>query len=89
MFKGMPVRWIITGDKFILATMLSLFLPKYRNEAYKGENLVKDSPRNTQDINFSWMGMIGVIKVVDSLDTVDISEDEVLTGNYQTTASCN
>ncbi|NLM36094.1 MAG: heavy metal transport/detoxification protein [Clostridiales bacterium] len=90
--KGMPVRWIITGDKLNTCNN-AIIVPSLNIEMKlnKGENLVKEfTPENTQDINFScWMGMIGgVIKVVDSLDTVDTSEDEVSTAPSNYTASC-
>lgn len=78
--KGMPVKWIISGDK-LNACNNAIIVPSLNLEMKlkKGENLVKEfTPQSNDDIDFScWMGMIsGVIKVVDSLDTVDTSEDQ-------------
>ncbi|WP_139904483.1 sulfite exporter TauE/SafE family protein [Clostridium thermarum] len=77
--KGIPVRWIIKGEKLnscnnaIIVPSLNLEL-----KLKKGENVVKEFIPGDKDINFScWMGMItGVIKVVDKLDTVDTSVED-------------
>lgn len=74
--KGIPVKWIIDGKELnscnnaIVAQSLNL-----EKKLNKGENIIEFTPVD-KDINFScWMGMIlGVIKVVDKLDSVDTSK---------------
>lgn len=90
--KGVPVKWIITGDK-LNSCNNAIIVPSFKLEMNinKGENLVKEFvPENNEDINFScWMGMLrGVIKVVDSLDTVDTSVDKPLLSPVASAPSC-
>jgi sulfite exporter TauE/SafE/plastocyanin domain-containing protein/copper chaperone CopZ len=74
--KGIPVKWIINGDK-LNSCNNAIVVPSLDIEMKikKGENVVEEFTPEDKDINFScWMGMIsGVIKVVDKLDTVDTS----------------
>ncbi|OGO77909.1 MAG: heavy metal transport/detoxification protein [Clostridiales bacterium GWB2_37_7] len=76
--KGTPVKWVIDGKEMnscnnaLVARDLNL-----EWKIKKGKNIKEFTPGN-KDINFScWMGMIsGVIKVVDNLDTINISKTD-------------
>ena len=74
--KGMPVKWIISGDK-LNACNNAVVVPSLNIEKklVSGENVIEFTPQD-KDINFScWMGMIrGVIKVTDNLDSIDTSK---------------
>lgn len=73
--KGIPVKWIINGEQLNTCNN-AIIIPSLGREVKinKGENIVEFMPED-KDMKFScWMGMInGVIKVVDKLDSVDIS----------------
>jgi plastocyanin domain-containing protein len=74
--KGIPVKWIITGSQ-INSCNNAVVIPSLniQKTLKSGENIIEFTPGD-KDINFScWMGMIrGVIKVTDSLDSVDTSK---------------
>jgi len=74
--KGKPVKWIITGSQ-INSCNNAVVIPSLniQKTLKSGENIIEFTPGD-KDINFScWMGMIrGVIKVTDSLDSVDTSK---------------
>lgn len=88
--KGIPVKWIINGEALntcnneVIARSLNLQL-----KINKGENIYEFTPGD-EDITFScWMGMIpGVIKVVDDLDTIDMSENDPSLPPPSTGPSC-
>jgi plastocyanin domain-containing protein/sulfite exporter TauE/SafE/copper chaperone CopZ len=74
--KNKPVKWIINGSQLnscnnaVVASSLNI-----QKTLKSGENIIEFTAGD-KDINFScWMGMIrGVIKVTDSLDSVDTSK---------------
>lgn len=74
--KGIPVRWIIDGEQ-LNSCNNAIVVPylKIQKKLAPGENIVEFTPAASGDISFScWMGMIrGVIKVVDNLETADLS----------------
>jgi sulfite exporter TauE/SafE/copper chaperone CopZ len=75
--KGIPVRWIINGEK-LNSCNNAIIVPSLDIEMRlkKGENIVPKFTPGDKDINFScWMGMIsGEIKVVDNLDSADLEK---------------
>jgi plastocyanin domain-containing protein len=74
--KGIPVRWIIDGEQ-INTCNNEIIVPsqQLKKKITAGENVIEFIP-DAEDMNFScWMGMIkGIIKVVDDLNTVDVSK---------------
>lgn len=76
--KDLPVKWIIEGKELtscnnaIIVQSLNL-----QSNLKSGENVIEFTPGD-KDINFScWMGMIGgTIKVVDKIDSVDVSKPD-------------
>jgi len=88
--KGIPVRWVVNGEQ--MNTCNNALVARSLNLEWKlkkGENVYEFTPGD-QDINFScWMGMIqGVIKVVDNLDSVDISNPDPSLPPPSTGPSC-
>ncbi|WP_238884384.1 sulfite exporter TauE/SafE family protein [Clostridium sp. YIM B02551] len=81
--KDIPVKWIVDAklvtscNSTIVARSLDL-----QKKLVSGENIIEFTPSN-KDISFScWMGMLGgVIKVVDKLDTVDLSKVDSTTSS--------
>ncbi len=73
--KEIPVKWIIDGVELNTCNN-AIIIPSIDKEIKinKSENIIEFMPKDS-DMKFScWMGMInGVIKVVDKLDSVDIS----------------
>lgn len=88
--KGIPVKWIIDGKELNTCNN-SIIIPSLQREVKinKGENVVEFMPEE-KDMNFScWMGMInGVIKVVDELDSVDLSVPDPTLPPPSTGPSC-
>lgn len=88
--KGIPVKWIIDGQA-LNSCNNSIVVPAQNLEfkVKKGETIIEFTPED-KDMNFScWMGMIrGVIKVVDSLDSVDTSVADPSLPPPSTTPSC-
>lgn len=74
--KGIPVRWVVDGEK-LNSCNNALVVPSLniQRKLNAGENIIEFTPTKSGDISFScWMGMIrGVIKVVDNLETADVS----------------
>ena len=77
--KNKPVKWIIDG-KALNSCNGQIIVPSLniQKNLKPGENIIEFTPK-TSDISFSCgMGMIrGVIKVVDSLSTVDATKPDV------------
>jgi sulfite exporter TauE/SafE/copper chaperone CopZ len=88
--KGIPVKWIIDGQEMNTCNN-AIIIPSINKEMKinKGENVLEFTPEE-KDMNFScWMGMInGVIKVVDELDSVDISVPDPTLPPPSTGPSC-
>lgn len=88
--KGIPVKWIIDGQEMNTCNN-AIIIPSINKEMKinKGENVLEFIPEE-KDMNFScWMGMInGVIKVVDELDSVDISVPDPTLPPPSTGPSC-
>ncbi len=88
--KDIPVKWIIDG-KEINSCNNAIIIPSLKKEikVNRGENILEFTPAD-KDMNFScWMGMIGgVIKVVDKLDSVDISVPDPTLPAPSTGGSC-
>jgi len=88
--KGIPVKWIIDG-KELNSCNNAIVVPtlNIQQKIKSGENTIEFTP-DDKDINFScWMGMIsGVIKVVDEVDTVDISKADPSLPPASTGPSC-
>lgn len=76
--KNMPVKWIIDG-KALNSCNSTIVIPSLniQKSLQPGENVIEFTPKD-KDISFSCgMGMIrGVIKVVDSIQTVDTSKPD-------------
>lgn len=88
--KGIPVKWIINGEQLNTCNN-AIIVPSLNREVKinKGQNVIEFMPEE-KDMNFScWMGMInGVIKVVDELDSVDISVPDPTLPPPSTGPSC-
>lgn len=78
--KDLPVKWIVEGQQ-INSCNNEIIVPSLhiQTKLRQGENSIEFTPGDG-DIRFScWMGMIqGLIKVVDNLETTDISKLEAL-----------
>ncbi len=78
--KGIPVKWVISGEQ-INSCNNQIIMPDLhiKKKLTSGENIIEFIPQG-EDLNFScWMGMIrGMIKVVDDLSVVDISQKQVV-----------
>lgn len=78
--KNVPVKWIIDGQQ-INSCNNEIIVPslQLQKKLRQGETIIEFTPGDN-DIRFScWMGMIqGLIKVVDNLETADISKVEPL-----------
>ncbi|MFU0825410.1 urease accessory protein UreH domain-containing protein [Clostridium sp.] len=89
--KGIPVKWIINGTE-LNSCNNAIVIPDLDREIKikRGENVIEFTPDEAKDINFScWMGMIrGVVKVVDNLDSVDISKADPSLPPASTGPSC-
>lgn len=76
--KDIPVRWIINGEQ-INSCNNQIMIPvlNIKKKLVTGENIIEFTPQG-EDFKFScWMGMInGIIKVVDDINTVDLSKQE-------------
>lgn len=76
--KNLPVKWIVEGQQ-INSCNNEIIVPSLhiQTKLRQGENSIEFTPGDG-DIRFScWMGMIqGLIKVVDNLETADISKLE-------------
>lgn len=88
--KGIPVKWVIDG-KEINTCNNAIIVPSLNKEIKinRGENILEFTPED-KDMYFScWMGMInGVIKVVDELESVDISVPDPTLPAPSTGPSC-
>jgi len=71
--KGIPVKWIITGDSINYCNN-EIIVPEYNisKKISPGENVLEFTPNESGELGFScWMGMIsGRIKVVDDLGKI-------------------
>lgn len=74
--KDIPVRWVVAGEE-LNSCNNALVLPSLniQEKLNQGETIIEFTPTKSGDLSFScWMGMIrGTIKVVDDLQTADIS----------------
>ena len=77
--RGVPVRWVIDG-KQVNSCNGQIIVPSMNitKDIRSGENVIEFTPTGN-DIRFScWMGMIsGLIRVVDDLSAVDVSNPDV------------
>ncbi|MCY6353804.1 urease accessory protein UreH domain-containing protein [Clostridium sp. ZS2-4] len=89
--SNIPVKWIIDG-KQLTSCNNEIVIPSLNIEKRleSGENIIEFTSEQSEDINFScWMGMIrGVIKVVDNIDSVDISKSDTSLPPASTDGSC-
>lgn len=77
--RGVPVRWVIDARQ-VNSCNGQIIVPSMNisKDLRVGENIIEFTP-NGKDIRFScWMGMIsGLIRVVDDLSAVDVSNPDV------------
>lgn len=89
--SNIPVKWIIDG-KQLTSCNNEIVVPSLniQKRLESGENIIEFTPEQSGDINFScWMGMIrGVIKVVDNIDSVDVSKSDASPPPTSTGGSC-
>ncbi len=89
--KNMPLKMIITGDQ-INSCNNQLIIPALhiKKNLTAGENVIELTPQG-EDLNFScWMGMLrGLIKVVDDLNSIDISRQNVVVPSGKGCCSTN
>ncbi|MCY6369523.1 sulfite exporter TauE/SafE family protein [Clostridium ganghwense] len=89
--SNIPVKWIIDG-KQLTSCNNEIVVPSLNIEKRleSGKNIIEFTPEQSGDINFScWMGMIrGVIKVVDNIDSVDVSKSDASLPPASTDGSC-
>lgn len=78
--KNLPLKLIVTGDQ-INACNNQLIIPalNIKKNLTAGQNIIEMTPQGA-DLSFScWMGMLGgLIKVVDDLDSIDLSRQNVV-----------
>ncbi|QDR81426.1 sulfite exporter TauE/SafE family protein [Sporomusa termitida] len=89
--KNLPLKMIVTGDQ-INSCNNELIIPSLhiKKKLTAGDNIIEMTPQG-EDLNFScWMGMLrGLIKVVDDLNSIDISQQNVVVPPGKSCCSTN